>query len=100
VELQKFWLDRLDYAGQTPGVKASWQLQEAKNKLSEVVAQALSSGPQTITRHGRPTVVVVAFEEYCREHPSETLSSILQECPVKEWGVARDKDKGRTVRFG
>ena len=31
---------------------ASWQLQEAKTKLSEVIEQAATKGPQIITRHG------------------------------------------------
>jgi prevent-host-death family protein len=77
----------------------SWQLQEAKNRLSEVVGLALSEGPQTITRHGRPTVVVVAAEQYARETKSEKLSTLLRECPVKGWKISRDKDTGRTLHF-
>lgn len=37
-----------------------WQVQEAKNRFSEMIAQALSAGPQIITRHGRPVVRVIA----------------------------------------
>ena len=77
----------------------SWQLQEAKNRLSEVVDLALSEGPQTITRHGRPTVVVVAAEQYARETQGEKLSMLLRECPVKGWKISRDKDTGRTLHF-
>lgn len=44
----------------------SWQLQEAKNKLSEVVERAITGEPQTITRHGQPVVVVLSVEEYHR----------------------------------
>ena len=29
-----------------------WQLQDAKNKLSEVIDRALKQGPQLITRRG------------------------------------------------
>lgn len=29
-----------------------WQIQDAKNKLSEVIARALKEGPQLITKHG------------------------------------------------
>lgn len=77
----------------------TWQLQEAKNRLSEVVARALSDGPQTITRHGRAAVVVVAAEQYARETQREKLSAILRECPVKGWKITRDKDRGRTLHF-
>lgn len=77
----------------------AWQLQEAKNRLSEVVGLALSEGPQTITKHGRPTVVVVAVEQYAKATQSEKLSTLLRECPVKGWKISRDKDTGRTLHF-
>ncbi|WP_165253738.1 type II toxin-antitoxin system prevent-host-death family antitoxin [Paludisphaera soli] len=41
----------------------TWNLAEAKNRLSEVVNLALSEGPQTITRRN-DTVVVVSAEKY------------------------------------
>ncbi len=41
----------------------TWNLAEAKNKLSEVVNLALSEGPQTITRR-KDAVVVISAEEY------------------------------------
>jgi prevent-host-death family protein len=34
-------------------MKRDWQLQDAKNQLSRVVAEAKVRGPQTITVHGR-----------------------------------------------
>lgn len=40
-----------------------WQLQEAKNKFSEVVRRAMSEGPQTITLHGRDAVVIRKVQE-------------------------------------
>ena len=42
----------------------TWALQDAKNHFSEVVDRALQDGPQTVTRHGREAVVVVAANEY------------------------------------
>ncbi len=44
----------------------AWQLQEAKQKFSELVRRALEEGPQTVTRHGEPVVVVVPVEEFRR----------------------------------
>lgn len=41
-----------------------WQLQEAKNRFSEVVEEALAHGPQVITRRGVETVVVLPYAEY------------------------------------
>jgi prevent-host-death family protein len=78
----------------------SWQLQEAKNNLSEVVQLALSVGPQTITRHGKPAVVVVSAEQYNRENGRELLSRVLRDCPVKGWKTTRSRDLGRTLKLG
>jgi len=37
-----------------------WPLQDAKNKFSEVVNNAVHRGPQIITRRGVQTVVVLS----------------------------------------
>lgn len=44
----------------------SWQVQEAKQRFSELVRRTLNEGPQVITRHGQEVVVVLAAEEYRR----------------------------------
>jgi prevent-host-death family protein len=41
-----------------------WQLQDAKAKFSQLVQKAIDEGPQTVTRHGKDVVVVVAAEEF------------------------------------
>ncbi len=41
-----------------PARKSTWQLQEAKNKLSEVIRRAREEGPQTITVRGEEAAVV------------------------------------------
>jgi prevent-host-death family protein len=43
-----------------------WQLQEAKQRFSEVVRQAHEHGPQVVTRHGEEVAVVVSMEDYRR----------------------------------
>ena len=40
----------------------SWQLQEAKQKFSELVRRTLEEGPQVVTKHGEEVVVVVPVE--------------------------------------
>ena len=45
--------------------KRSWSIQDAKNRFSEVV-EAARRGPQTVTKHGKPAVVVVDAVEYER----------------------------------
>lgn len=44
-----------------------WTVAEAKAKFSQLVEQAQSIGPQTITRNGRIAAVVVAAEEWERK---------------------------------
>lgn len=43
---------------------ATWSLQDAKNKFSAVVDAARRGTPQTVTRRGKPAVVVLATEDY------------------------------------
>lgn len=43
-----------------------WQLQEAKQKFSQLVQRALDEGPQVVTRHGETVVVIVSADEYRR----------------------------------
>jgi len=43
----------------------SWSVQDAKNRFSEVV-EAARRMPQTVTKHGKPAVVVVDVVEYER----------------------------------
>jgi len=46
------------------GDKATWQLQEAKARLSEVVRRALDDGPQHVSVRGQPTAVVLSESDY------------------------------------
>jgi prevent-host-death family protein len=48
-------------------MRQNWTVAEAKAKLSEMLARAMSEGPQTITRNGRTAAVVVGAEEWERK---------------------------------
>jgi len=41
-----------------------WQLQDAKNRFSEVVKRSREDGPQTVTVHGRRAAVVLSALEF------------------------------------
>jgi len=43
-----------------------WQLQEAKQRFSDLVRRTLDEGPQVVTRHGEDVVVVVPAQDYRR----------------------------------
>ncbi len=73
-----------------------WQIQDAKNKLSEVVAHALKRGPQVITRHGQKTVVVVSYLEYEKLRKSQgKLSEFFHNSPLAGVDLTRDKSLPR-----
>jgi len=73
-----------------------WQIQDAKNKLSEVIARALKQGPQLITRHGEKTVVVVSYVEYEKLRKSQgKLSEFFSASPLASLDLTRDKSLPR-----
>lgn len=43
-----------------------WQLQDAKQRFSELVRAAQELGAQVVTRHGEEVVVVIDIAEYHR----------------------------------
>jgi antitoxin Phd len=45
--------------------RSTWSIQDAKNSFSSVV-EAARREPQTVTKHGKPAVVVVAADQYAR----------------------------------
>lgn len=60
-----------------------WQVQEAKNRFSEVVEDALKEGPQVITKRGKETAVVLSYEDYRRMALSQNkLSEFFRESPL------------------
>ncbi len=76
----------------------SWQLQEAKNKLSQVIEEALHQGPQLITRRGAEVAIVLSYAEYQRIAASqEKLSTFFRHSPLAaaELDFSRDKSEVR-----
>lgn len=79
-----------------------WQLQEAKNRLSQVVSSARSEGPQTITLRGEPAAVVISIEEYRKmvgKPKTSSLSSFFAQSPLHdvELDLSRNTDLSREV---
>ena len=90
LDLARAWgyLVCLDWSIDMP---AAWQLQEAKNRFSEVVEEALHSGPQTVTRRGEPVVVVVAIDTWRRvAGPVPSLKAFLRSAPLDGIELSRD----------
>ena len=76
----------------------SWQLQEAKNKFSEVVDAALNDGPQVITRRGAETAIVLSYADYRKLLLAQKkLSDFFRESPLAgvELDLTRDSSPVR-----
>jgi antitoxin Phd len=76
----------------------TWQLQDAKNKLSRVVENAVNEGPQIITKHGVEVAIVMSYAEYQKMIASRgKLSTFFRESPLVdiELDLARDKSEAR-----
>jgi prevent-host-death family protein len=70
-----------------------WQLQEAKNKFSEVVDEAIRGGPQLITKRGVEAVVLLSYAEYRRLIVTQQkLSTFFRESPLVEASLDLRRD--------
>jgi len=81
---------------------ARWQLQDAKNRLSELVRKARDEGPQVITLHGRDAAVVVSARDYARQaKPKESLATFVRRSPLAgvQLDIGRSRDTGRPVKL-
>jgi antitoxin Phd len=59
---------------------SQWSLQDAKNKFSTVVDAAHHGHPQTVTKHGVPTVVIISTKEFERlQHLEQSQSPNFNE---------------------
>ncbi len=79
-----------------------WQLQEAKNRFSEVVRKASEEGPQTVTKHGKDSVVVLSAEDYRKlKQPKTPLVEFFQKSPLSkiEIDLKREKSPSRHVEL-
>lgn len=77
-----------------------WTVAKAKAQLSQVIEQALTTGPQTITRNGRNAVVVVSVEEWeCKTKRKGSLADFFAESPLRNSGlvIKRDREKPREI---
>lgn len=63
-------------------VSTSWNLQDAKARLSELVDRARAGQAQVILRRGRPAAAVVSINDLHRIGPAETLISFLLRSPL------------------
>ena len=80
--------------------RESWQIQEVKQRLSEVIRLAIADGPQMITHRGKATAWIISDRDYHKlTKQRESLVDFFQRSPHREIDlkVERSKDLPRVV---
>jgi prevent-host-death family protein len=78
---------------------AAWTVANAKARLSELIERAQAE-PQTITRNGKPSVVVVSVEEWRRKAARKgSLADFLLSSPLRgaDLDLERERDEPRDL---
>jgi prevent-host-death family protein len=77
-----------------------WQLQEAKQRFSELIRSVETEGPQFVTKHGEEVAVVIDIAEYRRlRGGGEDFKEFLRAAP-DGLEVERVAAPARVVDFG
>ena len=79
-------------------------LRDAKAGLSSLVDDAVKGEFVTITRHGKPVAALVPIEaaEIARKamrRPTRSLVRLLQDFPVTDLEIERNRTPGRDIAF-
>ncbi len=79
-----------------------WAVADAKARFSEMIDRVLSQGPQTITRKGKKTVVVVSADEWERRTKRRgSLAEFFAASPLRGSGleIERTPDGPREIEL-
>ena len=84
-------------------IQTSWQLQTAKAQFSQVVKRAMDTGPQLVTKAGKPAVYIVSAKLFETEmsRNGHDRKSILLASPHLDTTLDLDRarDEGREVEL-
>lgn len=70
-----------------------WQVQEAKNRFSQMLDDALADGPQIITRRGVEVAIVLSYTDYKRlTAPAQKLSAFFSQSPLAQMELDLSRD--------
>ena len=74
---------------------------DAKTRLSEVIEDANTKGPQFITRHGSERAVILSVKDYraLTAHKPDLREYLLGGPKVDRFDVPRSRDRGRKVNL-
>lgn len=90
-------------ASAKPGRRASWKLEDAKARFSELVRRAQGEGPQHVTVRGVDAAVVLSAADFTtlrrREAEPPPLVPFLQSLDLSGLDLTREPDRGRDVEL-
>ncbi len=74
----------------------TWAVQDAKSRFSELIERCRTDGPQTVTKRGAETAVVVSIDEWRRlqQRDRPTLKQLLLSDSARTDELVRDRDLG------
>ncbi len=81
---------------------ASWKLEDAKARFSEVVRKAQTEGVQRVTVRGREAVAVISVDDLERllgAQPQKPLIEFMESLRLHELDLEREPDNGRDVEL-
>lgn len=79
----------------------TWQLQEAKNRFSEVIERAVKSGPQVITKRGAQVAILLSYAEYRKlvaRQQTCRVSQFFRESPLTQVPLDLRRDRSPVRR--
>jgi antitoxin Phd len=72
----------------------TWQLQDAKSRLSEVVRLCVQDGPQILTVRGKEEVILLSKKDYERLVGSKpNLFAFMRHSPLKGLEIPCERDQ-------
>jgi len=79
-----------------------WQVQEAKQRFSELLRVAQVEGPQFVTRHGREVAVVIDIADYrhLRGDEPQFKEYLLSGPRFDDLELTRSGEDPRTIDWG
>ena len=79
-----------------------WQVQEAKQRFSELLRAAHADGPQFVTRHGREVAVVIDIADYrhLKGEVADFKDYLLTGARFDDLEFARPTEPPRTIDWG
>ena len=81
-------------------MRGTWQIQDAKNKFSQVIGEAVKNGPQIVTKHGEATAVILSVQDFKKlQQNRSSITEFFQSSPLVgvNLEIERMKDNSRST---